>query len=63
MALAHTVGLNVPSTFIHQNGDTRVFVVRRYDRVATGDGIRRLQQEAATGGFLSGALHSPSVQV
>lgn len=45
MALAQAVGLDVPGTFIHQHGETRVFVVKRYDRIATSDGIRRLHQE------------------
>lgn len=45
MALARSVGLDVPESFIHRHGDSRVFVVKRYDRVATGDGVRRLHQE------------------
>ena len=45
MALARSVGLQVPDSFIHQHDATRIFVVKRYDRVATGDGIRRLHQE------------------
>ena len=45
MALAQAVGLVVPPSFIHQHGDTRVFVVKRYDRVATAEGVRRLHQE------------------
>jgi len=45
MALAHEVGLDVPPSFIHQHGETRVFVVKRYDRAATADGTKRLHQE------------------
>jgi serine/threonine-protein kinase HipA len=45
MALAQAVGLDVPRSFIHQHGDARVFVVKRYDRLAIADGIRRLHQE------------------
>ena len=45
MALAHEIGLDVPRSFIHQHGDTRVFVVKRYDRVTTAEGTKRLHQE------------------
>jgi serine/threonine-protein kinase HipA len=45
MALAQAVGLDVPRSFIHQHEETRVFVVRRFDRVAAGEGTRRLHQE------------------
>lgn len=45
MALAHEIGLDVPPSFIHQHGETRVFVVKRYDRVTTSDGTTRLHQE------------------
>ena len=45
MALAHSVGLDVPRSFIHQHGETRVFIVKRFDRVIAGDGTRRLHQE------------------
>lgn len=46
MALAQAVGLAVPRSFIHQHGDApRVFVVKRYDRSTTAEGIRRLHQE------------------
>jgi len=45
MALAHEVGLEVPRSFIHQHEDTRVFVVKRYDRVTKADGTKRLHQE------------------
>ena len=51
MALAHEIGLDVPRSFIHQHEETRVFVVKRYDRVTTTDGTRRL----APGRFLPGA--------
>ena len=45
MALAHQVGLDVPRSFIHQHGVSRVFIVKRFDRVRAGDGTRRLHQE------------------
>jgi len=46
MALARAVGLDVPGSFIHQHGGAPgVFVVKRYDRIATAEGIRRLHQE------------------
>ena len=45
MALAKEVGLEVPRSFIHQHEDTRVFVVKRYDRVTKADETRRLHQE------------------
>ena len=45
MALAHEVGLDVPRSFIHQHEETRVFVVKRYDRITKGDETRRLHQE------------------
>jgi len=45
MALAHSVGLDVPRSFIHQHGETRVFIVKRFDRVIAGDGAGRLHQE------------------
>ncbi len=45
MALAHSVGLDVPRSFIHQHGETRVFIVKRFDRVIAGDGTKRLHQE------------------
>jgi len=45
MALAHAVGLDVPRSFIHQHEETRVFVVKRYDRVGLPDGTKRLHQE------------------
>lgn len=45
MALAHSVGLDLPRSFIHQHGETRVFIVKRFDRVIAGDGTKRLHQE------------------
>ena len=45
MALAQALGLDVPRSFIHEHGDLKVFVVKRYDRAATSDGIKRLHQE------------------
>ncbi len=45
MALARVVGLDVPSSFIHEYEDVRVFVVKRFDRKVAGDAIRRLHQE------------------
>jgi serine/threonine-protein kinase HipA len=45
MALAHEVGLDVPRSFIHQHEETRVFVVKRFDRVVAGEGTKRLHQE------------------
>jgi len=45
MALAHEVGLDVPPSFIHQHEETRVFVVKRYDRAAMANGTIRLHQE------------------
>ena len=45
MALAQAVGLDVPRSYIHRHGDIQVFVVDRYDRTATEEGIRRLHQE------------------
>lgn len=45
MALACEVGLEVPRTFIHQHEETRVFVIKRYDRATTADGTKRLHQE------------------
>ena len=45
MALAREVGLEVPRSFVHQHGDTRVFVVKRFDRTLTSEGTKRLHQE------------------
>ena len=45
MALAHAVGLDVPRSFIHQHEDTRLFVVKRFDRLLIGVDTRRLHQE------------------
>jgi serine/threonine-protein kinase HipA len=45
MTLAREVGLETPRSFIHQHEGVRVFLVERYDRVASGEGTRRLHQE------------------
>jgi serine/threonine-protein kinase HipA len=45
MALARAVGLEVPSSFIQEHEDVRVFVVKRFDREVVSDAIRRLHQE------------------
>lgn len=45
MALAQAVGLDVPRSFIHQHEETRVFIVKRFDRASAGEGTRRLHQE------------------
>ena len=45
MALAQEVGLEVPRSFIYQHEDTRVFVVKRYDRITKADETKRLHQE------------------
>ena len=45
MALARIAGLDVPPSFIHQHDETRVFVVKRFDRLVAGDTTRRLHQE------------------
>ena len=45
MALAHAVGLEVPRSFIHQHNGTRVFVVKRFDRIVINGGTKRLHQE------------------
>jgi len=45
MALAREVGLEAPLSFIHQCEDTRVFVVKRYDRIAKAGETKRLHQE------------------
>jgi len=45
MVLAREAGLDVPPSFIHEHGETRVFVVKRYDRAASADGTTRLHQE------------------
>lgn len=45
MALAREVGLEVPRSFIHQHEETRVFVIKRYDRVTKVDVTTRLHQE------------------
>ncbi|KAF0214923.1 MAG: serine/threonine-protein kinase [Geobacteraceae bacterium] len=45
MALAREIGLDVPRTFIHQHAETRVLVVKRFDRLTVTDGTKRLHQE------------------
>ncbi|HBG07983.1 MAG: hypothetical protein A2075_11015 [Geobacteraceae bacterium GWC2_58_44] len=45
MALAHQIGLEVPPSFIHHHRETKVFVIKRYDRAATPEGTKRLHQE------------------
>ena len=45
MALAHLIGLDVPRSFIHHHEETRVFVVKRYDRADTPEWTKRLHQE------------------
>ena len=45
MTLAREVGIETPRCFIHQHEGVGVFVVERYDRVAAGEGTRRLHQE------------------
>lgn len=45
MALARVIGLDVPSSFIHQHEDVQVFVVKRFDREDVSNAIRRLHQE------------------
>ena len=45
MALAGEVGLAVPPSTIHEHGGVRVFVVQRYDRFPSAQGIQRLHQE------------------
>jgi len=45
MALAREIGLDVPRSFIYEYEGTRVFVVKRFDRAAYGDGTKRLHQE------------------
>jgi serine/threonine-protein kinase HipA len=45
MALAREVGLEVPRSFIHEHEEDKIFVVDRYDRVATAQGTQRLHQE------------------
>lgn len=45
MALAHAMGLDVPASFIHQHAETKVFVIKRYDRATTPEGTKRLHQE------------------
>lgn len=45
MTLAQLLGLDVPPSFIHQYRDTRVFVVKRFDRAVINERTRRLHQE------------------
>ncbi len=45
MELARAVGLEVPDTALVSFGDNLAYVVKRYDRVETEDGIKRLHQE------------------
>lgn len=45
MTLAQLLGLDVPPSFIHQHQDTRVFVVKRFDRAVINERTRRLHQE------------------
>jgi serine/threonine-protein kinase HipA len=45
MALAGRIGLDVPSSLIHDVEGLPVFVIERYDRKAGVDGISRLHQE------------------
>jgi len=54
MALARSVGLDVPRTFIHQHGEMRLFVVKRFDRMECDGGTKRLHQED-----FCQALHTP----
>lgn len=44
-ALAGEIGLNVPHSFIYELEGLLVFVIKRYDRAAFDDGIKRLHQE------------------
>ncbi|MDA3901842.1 MAG: type II toxin-antitoxin system HipA family toxin [Desulfuromusa sp.] len=45
MALAKTIGLDVPESFIYRYGEEKVFVIKRYDRVQNGSSVQRLHQE------------------
>ncbi|SEA55582.1 serine/threonine-protein kinase HipA [Desulfuromusa kysingii] len=45
MALAKTIGLDVPESFIYRYGKEKVFVIKRYDRVQNGPTVKRLHQE------------------
>jgi len=45
MALAKTIGLDVPESFVHRYGEEKVFVIKRYDRVQNGAIVQRLHQE------------------
>ncbi|MCE1227090.1 MAG: type II toxin-antitoxin system HipA family toxin [Geobacteraceae bacterium] len=45
MALARSIGLDVPRSFLFQAGDVSFFVVERYDRIISDTGVIRLHQE------------------
>ncbi|WP_281184988.1 type II toxin-antitoxin system HipA family toxin [Trichlorobacter lovleyi] len=45
MALARSIGLDVPGSFLFQTGETSFFVVERYDRVIADANVVRLHQE------------------
>ena len=45
MALAKTIGLDVPESFTHRHGEEKVFVIKRYDRLQNGSTVKRLHQE------------------
>ncbi|MBQ9538444.1 MAG: HipA domain-containing protein, partial [Treponema sp.] len=45
MKLAGLAGLNAPDASLFYSEEKSVFVVQRYDRIVTGNGIRRVHQE------------------
>ena len=45
MALARSIGLDVPGSFLFQTGETFFFVVERYDRIIADAAVVRLHQE------------------
>jgi len=45
MALARTIGLPVPKSFIHDLDDSRIFAIDRYDRAKGQHGLKRVHQE------------------
>lgn len=45
MALARSIGLDVPGSFLFQAGETSFFVVERYDRIIADTSVIRLHQE------------------
>lgn len=45
MALARSIGLNVPRSFLFQAGAAPIFVVERYDRIIADTDVSRLHQE------------------